>query len=99
MDSCSSDRAVLREPEAAGQDPVLAERERCATICMDLYAMVRDGAGCCEVKPGVRLDQAARLIREGEPPCGWYAMTTQVPEPPQAVSGCSHAARSDGAKE
>ncbi len=64
------------EPEAAGQDLVLAERERCATICMDVYSLVRDGAGCCSVKPGVRLEQAARYIREGKPPAGWYALTT-----------------------
>lgn len=47
---------------AAPELDVEAEREACAQICERLESMMTQGAG--EARPGERLSQAARLIRE-----------------------------------
>lgn len=81
--------ALRPEPEAVGQDRVDATRYRwlrdSSRIVGDAdgHVIVADGGGE-DVLWGTQLDRR---------------IDVELAEPPQAASGCSHTARSDGAKE
>ena len=92
--ACSAQTAAMRRQSTqdGGDDPVLAERERCARIVEVLAHFMETGAGPLNA-PGARLRQAARGIRDGEPSVLWDESHREDKKYELPVPSCGHGAQ------
>lgn len=79
-------------PTATAEDPVAAERERCARHCEVLAHFMETGAGPLNA-PGARLRQAAQSIRYGGETCLWRPEYKHDPNYEIPTPTCGHGAQ------